>query len=149
MWQCQKIEALSSLELYKILKLRVDTFVVAQARIYPEVDPIDTTAFHLYYEEPVTKEITAYARLFKEAGHVTFGRVVIAENKRGTGFGNDLIDHVLSQCQLHWPDEAIIIEAQEQVTGYYEKHGFTITSKPFLFNHTPHIQMTYRPITKK
>ncbi|MFD1671279.1 GNAT family N-acetyltransferase [Agrilactobacillus yilanensis] len=144
MWSVKKIETMSSLELFKVLKLRVDTFVVAQNRIYPELDANDLKAFHIYYQDDQTGAITAYARVFKEEDHVTFGRVVVAEEQRGTGLGNTLLDQIMACCQQYWPDTLVIIEAQIQVTGYYEKHGFTIHGEKFIFNSTPHIQMRYQ-----
>lgn len=143
MWHIKKMSALSSQEFYQIMKLRVNTFVVEQKRIYPEVDDNDPLAFHIYYEEPDSHEVTAYARAFRVKDQVTFGRVVVAKSKRGTGFGDELLDQILNCCQTQWPNQAISIEAQEQVTGYYANRGFQTVGKPFIFNSTPHIEMHY------
>lgn len=144
MWYQQKFTELTSTDLYDILKLRTDIFVVAQKRIYHEVDEEDPKSIHLYYRDDQTGQLLAYARIFKdEEGQLTFGRVVTAPEARGTGLGNQLLDHIMDYCQAHWPNETIVIEAQQQVVGFYQKHGFVAQGEPFLFNGTPHVLMTY------
>lgn len=145
MWAQQKLNDLNTLDLFNILRLRTDTFVVAQQRIYPELDDHDLSAIHLFHKNDETQVIDAYARIFKTEGTLTFGRVVTAESVRGQGLGNVLADHILAVCAQYWPHEPITIEAQAQVTGFYEKHGFKVTSDPFIFNSTPHVQMQYQP----
>ncbi|GEN94199.1 GNAT family N-acetyltransferase [Pediococcus ethanolidurans] len=144
MWQIKKIDELSSLELYHLLKLRIDTFVVEQTRIYHELDDNDLIAYHLYYQDKTNSDVLAYARIFEVDDHVTFGRVVITKKLRGTGMGKQLIERILSLCQEKWPNKEIIIEAQAQVAGFYEKFGFKKSSEPFIFESTPHVEMKYR-----
>lgn len=144
MWQIKKIDELSSLELYHLLKLRIDTFVVEQTRIYHELDDNDLIAYHLYYQDKTNSDVLAFARVFEVDDHVTFGRVVITKKLRGTGMGKQLIERILSLCQEKWPNKEIIIEAQIQVTGFYKKFGFKQSSKPFIFNNTTHVEMNYR-----
>lgn len=144
MWQIKKINEWSSLDLYHLLKLRIDTFFVEQTRIYHELDDNDLIAYHLYYQDKTNSDVLAYARVFEVDDHVTFGRVVITKKLRGTGMGKQLIERILSLCQEKWPNKEIIIEAQIQVTGFYKKFGFKQSSKPFIFNNTTHVEMNYR-----
>ncbi|MCY9807389.1 GNAT family N-acetyltransferase [Lentilactobacillus senioris] len=147
MWSQKKFLELTSSDFYDIIKLRTDIFVVEQKRIYHEVDEEDKKAVHLYYRDDVTGQLWAYARIFREDdGQLTFGRVVTAPAARGKGLGNQLLDHILAYCQAKCPGETIKIEAQQQVVGFYEKHGFVAQGEPFIFNNTPHVLMTY---TKK
>ena len=91
MWIIKPFNELTTNELFGILYLRTRIFVVAQKRIYQEVDLSDPKAIHVF--KMVDGKVIAYARIFKEADHVTFGRVVTAPEYRGQGYGKDLLDH--------------------------------------------------------
>ena len=86
MWFRKKLTELNSIEFYQILKLRIDTFVVEQERIYHELDEKDLEAVHVYHANE-QGEIDAYARVFEEGEHLVFGRVVTAQSARGQGLG--------------------------------------------------------------
>ena len=94
MWSRKKLTELNPIEFYQILKLRIDTFVVEQERIYHELDEKDLEAMHVShaYEQG---EIDAYARVFEEGAHLVFGRVVTARSVRGQGLGGQLIREIL------------------------------------------------------
>lgn len=143
MLHIKKIGDMDSLEFYKIVRLRIDTFVVEQHRIYHELDDHDLAAFHVYYINDQTGAAEGYARVFKTAGHVTFGRVVTSKDTRGTGLGSRLIGAIIAFCKEQWPNEEIIIESQEQVVGFYQKRGFRTFGEPFTFEGTPHVEMRY------
>ncbi|WP_338343885.1 GNAT family N-acetyltransferase [Fructobacillus evanidus] len=141
MWQKKTMDNLTADEFYQTLKLRIDTFVVEQNRIYHELDENDPKAIHVFYQENVKQPALAYARIFENGDHVTFGRVVTASEARGTGLGNQLMTQILAVCQENWPTQTIEIESQEQVVGFYEKFGFTAIGQPFIFEGTPHVTM--------
>lgn len=65
MWSRKKLTELNPIEFYQIIKLRIDTFVVEQERIYPELDEKDLEAVHVYHANE-QGEIDAYARVFEE-----------------------------------------------------------------------------------
>lgn len=142
MWYKKYLPELDTLEFYKILKLRIDTFVVEQERIYHELDEKDLTAVHIFQVNK-QEEVDAYARVFEEGEKVVFGRLVTAPSARGKGLGNRLVEEILSLCEKKWPRKIIEIEAQEQVVGLYEKFGFVTQGEPFIFESTPHIKMIY------
>ena len=143
MWYKKYLPELDTLEFYKILKLRIDTFVVEQERIYHELDENDLTAVHIFHVNE-QEEVDAYVRVFEEDEKVVFGRLVTAPSARGKGFGNRLVEEILSLCEKKWPRKIIEIEAQEQVVGLYEKFGFVTQGAPFIFESTPHIKMIYK-----
>lgn len=145
MWKIKKFEELSSREIYEILKLRIDTFVVEQKRIYHELDKNDLTAFHIFYQNEQDFSVQAYSRIFKTDNYVTFGRVVTSQRFRGHGLGKKLLEQILIFCQQKWPNEEIIIHAQIQVVDFYKNHGFIQIGKPFEFNLTPHVEMMHKP----
>ena len=143
MWHKKYLQELDTLEFYKILKLRIDTFVVEQERIYHELDEKDLKAVHIFHVNKQEK-IDAYARVFVEDGKVVFGRLVTAPSARGKGLGNRLVEEILLLCEKKWPRKIIEIESQEQVVGLYEKFGFVTQGEPFIFESTPHIKMIYK-----
>ena len=143
MWYKKYLPELDTLEFYKILKLRIDTFVVEQGRIYHELDEKDLTAVHIFHVNE-QEEVDAYTRVFEEEGKVVFGRLVTAPSARGKGLGNRLVKEILILCEKKGPGKMIEIEAQKQVVGLYEKFGFVTQGAPFIFESTPHIKMIYK-----
>lgn len=141
MWQIKKFSELSAKELFDILYLRTEIFVVDQNRVYQEVDEHDLESVHIY--DVIDGKIVAYARVFPQNGNVTFGRVLTDPNYRGQGLGNQLMEQVLQVIHTEFPDKKIEIEAQVQVEGFYKKFNFETHGEPFLFNHTPHLKMTH------
>lgn len=139
MWKTKKLNDMTSMELYQCLKLRVDTFVVEQSRIYHEVDADDLKALHVFHFDDQQK-VDAYARVFPDGDHISFGRVVIAKSVRGTGMGTPLMKHILAACQQLQPRQIVIL-AQQQVSGFYEHFGFRQVGQPFIHESTPHIKM--------
>ncbi|CAH1855924.1 GNAT family N-acetyltransferase [Convivina praedatoris] len=144
MWKIKKMAELTAEEFYQILKLRIDTFVVAQQRIYHELDDNDPQASHVFYQAEDVNQVNAYARVFIEDDHITFGRVVTSPATRGSGLGAKLVKQILQLCSQQWPGKTIEIEAQEQVVGFYEKFNFISEGEPFIFESTPHVTMIWQ-----
>lgn len=140
MWETKTFAELSAKELYEILYLRTEIFVVAQYRVYQEVDEHDLDSIHIF--KVIDGKIAAYARVFKQNGNVTFGRVVTDPKFRGQGLGKELMVHVLGVIQTKFDHPEVEIEAQVQVQDFYRKFNFQSEGDVFLFNHTPHIKMT-------
>ncbi|AVK64303.1 GNAT family N-acetyltransferase [Lactobacillus sp. CBA3606] len=139
MWSIKQFKDLTTAELYAIYELRVKTFVVEQHRIYQEVDAIDLKAIHIFKTE--ANKIVAYARLFKEDDHCSFGRVVVDQRRRGQHLGGALMTQLLTVAADRFPQLPIQIEAQIQVTGFYDHFGFRAVGQPFIFNQTEHQKM--------
>ncbi|MCW8348775.1 GNAT family N-acetyltransferase [Vibrio sp. ZSDZ65] len=143
-WKTKTFNELSTLELYQLLKLRVDVFVVEQTCPYPELDDKDhQEGVHqlLGYDED---ELVACARLLPQGAsyhNVSIGRVATKESHRGNGLGHILIDHAIQECHRLWPDENIMIGAQYHLQAYYGKHGFFACSEQYLEDDIPHIDM--------
>ena len=143
MWFRKKLTELNPIEFYQILKLRIDTFVVEQERIYHELDDKDSEAVHVFHTNK-DGEIEAYARVFEEGEHLVFGRVVTAQSARGQGLGGKLIREILQLCSEKWAGKVIRIEAQEQIVELYKKYGFEEVGRSFIFESTPHVTMVYK-----
>lgn len=123
-WQAKSFDELSREEFFDIAYERIRTFVIAQHRPYQEIDATDKVARHILGYQ--AGQLVAYARVFREAGHVTFGRVLTIPEQRGTGLGHQLM---------------VQIEAQIDKQHFYEKFGYAAISAVFDFNGTPHIRM--------
>ncbi|KGJ92583.1 GCN5-related N-acetyltransferase [Colwellia psychrerythraea] len=143
-WMCLNFSELSTEQLYDILKLRVDVFVVEQTCPYPELDNKDRAegVFHLLgYQQG---KLLAYSRLLSPGisyKNVSFGRVVIDKQGRGLGLGQALISKALEHCQQLWPNQDIDIGAQEYLLRFYGKYDFKAISETYLEDDIPHIDM--------
>ena len=137
---CKHFNDLTAKELYEILRLRVNVFVVEQNCSYPEVDGKDLDAWHLWFEDE--DGIAGYLRLlapgvsFKEA---SIGRVIA--KKRRCGIGSKLMQAGIEKMKEVYGDTDIRIEAQVYAREFYEKAGFVKVSEEFLDDGIPHIEM--------
>jgi ElaA protein len=144
-WQVKHFRQLSVDELYDILKLRIDVFVVEQTCYYPDLDNIDKhqDTLHLFcYEQG---KVSAYLRILAKGQsydeYISIGRVIVAEQARGTGMGNKLMVEALKVSQQYFPEERLKISAQEHLEKYYNNHGFERISAMYLEDNIPHIAM--------
>ncbi|MEZ8825499.1 GNAT family N-acetyltransferase [Vibrio amylolyticus] len=144
-WLCLPFNQLTTLQLYQLLKLRVDVFVVEQNCPYPELDnkDIQDDVYHLLgYSK---QDLVACARLLPAGisySEVSIGRIATSEMARGNGLGNNLLSEALIQTQSLWPDQSITIGAQEHLFRFYQAHGFEQISEMYLEDGIPHIDMT-------
>ena len=127
-------------ELYEILRLRVDIFVLEQRCLYPEIDGRDPGAWHVFFREEGA--IKAYLRVlppgvsFPEAA---LGRVLAAERRRG--LGSRIVAEGIRIAREKLGTEVLMLEAQTYARGLYEKAGFRQVSEEFLEDGIPHILM--------
>lgn len=128
---------LTNRELYEILRLRVDVFVVEQACPYPEIDGKDLDAIHIYLENE--GQILAYARVYKEDGQIHLGRVIAKERRKG--HGSLILKEAIRAAKEKYQAKKIIIEAQTYAKKLYKKVGFVEDSEPFLLDGIEHIKM--------
>ena len=137
----KRFEDLTTHELYEILKLRVNIFVVEQNCPYPELDDKDKSAWHVYFRED--GEIIAYLRVldpgvsFPEVG---IGRVI--STRRRCGLGTKLLREGIKTAREQMHADTIKLEAQTYARAFYERQGFRQTSEEFLEDGIPHIEMT-------
>jgi ElaA protein len=144
-WSLKPFDALSPHELYDLLQLRCEVFVVEQNCPYLDPDGKDRHpgAFHLM-GRAATGELVAYLRLlpagvsFEEA---SFGRVVTSPRWRGQGLGDALVAEALRRIEALWPRQPVRIGAQAHLVGYYGKHGFAVASDAYDEDGIPHREM--------
>lgn len=136
----KRFEELSTEELYRILKVRFEVFIMEQNCIYPEIDGRDQHSFHVYLGDDIG--IKAYLRVVdKGISHeeVSIGRVLTTE--RGIGLGNRILSEGIRVARERMKADRIVIEAQSYAKEYYEKFGFIQISEEYLEDGIPHIQM--------
>lgn len=141
-WQIKPFEVLSVNELYQVLQLRSEIFVVEQNCVYQDIDNKDQKALHLLGE--FEGKIVAYARLFKAKDYfdqASIGRVIVDANHREKKWGHDLMREAIAGIKLHFNETKITISAQLYLKKFYESHGFVQTSEMYLEDDIPHIEM--------
>ncbi len=141
-WKIKSFETLTVQELYDILRLRSEIFVVEQNCVYLDLDGKDKKALHLFgiFED----KIVAHARLLKPGisfVHASIGRVTVDSNYRDRKWGNDLMRQAIAGVLHHYGETQITIGAQLYLKKFYESHGFVQTSEMYLEDDIPHIQM--------
>ncbi|OLF50996.1 GNAT family N-acetyltransferase [Pseudomonas chlororaphis] len=143
-WLCKHHTDLGKEQLYAILQLRTEVFVVEQKCAYQEVDGLDLEGDTCHLMAWDDDQLVAYLRLLdpnSQGGDVVIGRVVIAPQARGQGLGHELMEHALKQAEKHWPQMPIYLSAQAHLQGYYGRYGFVVVGEEYLEDDIPHIGM--------
>lgn len=141
-WKIKRFEELSVNELYDLLRLRSEIFVVEQKCVYLDLDGKDKVALHLLGE--IEGKIVAYTRLFKAGisfDNASIGRVVVNANFRDRKWGHDLMRESIAGIKCHFGESQITIGAQLYLQKFYESHGFVQSSEMYLEDDIPHIEM--------
>lgn len=124
-WVCKSFEELSLYELYAILQLRSEVFVVEQHCYYQDVDDKDQKSFHLIGLKDGL--LVAYSRLLPPGisyNEPSIGRVVLRADARGTGIGKELMEESLNRCYELFGKQPVKIGAQYHLKAFYESLGF-------------------------
>ncbi len=142
-WQCKHYEALTRDELYGLLALRCEVFIVEQSCVYLDVDGEDCSAWHLFAQDGqgrICACLRALPRRGEEPMHL--GRIVVSPACRGTGLGRELVRRGLEQA-VALGESAVAIMAQAHLQGFYESLGFRATSQPYDSTGVLHIDMLW------
>ncbi len=129
-------------ELYELLRVRAEVFVVEQDCVYQDMDGDDQVSVHLWLTDG--GKVVALCRVCPAGTHmeeVSIGRVITTE--RGKGYGKRIMLEGIKVAQEHFNAKRIDIEAQEYARGFYEQVGFRQSSEPFILDGIPHIRMTW------
>ena len=130
-------------ELYELLRVRSEVFVVEQNCVYQDLDKDDQKSVHLWLT--IADKVVALARVCPAGTHmqeISIGRVITTE--RGKGFGRQIMLHAIDAAKGYFDAQQIDIEAQEYAKGFYEGVGFQQSSDTFMLDGIPHIKMTLR-----
>lgn len=141
-WQIKRFNELSLEQLYQIMALRNQVFVVEQNCPYQDLDNKDQVALHVcgFYNE----KLVAYARLF-DAGiyfkDPAIGRVIVSMEARKFKIGHDLMRNSIAAVAKYYSRDSITISAQVYLTKFYQQHGFLQVGDEYLEDGIPHIEM--------
>lgn len=135
-------EMLDVHQLYELLQLRSEVFVVEQECVYQDLDGKDGEAIHILgYKEG---EIIAYTRVFSPGAYfpeASIGRVVVKQSFRGKQYGHDILQASIEYIEQTYGSTSIRLSAQQYLVDFYKSHGFTATGKGYLEDGIPHIAM--------
>lgn len=133
-------------QLYQVLQLRSEVFVVEQNCVYQDIDGKDQKALHvLGYKN---NKLLAYTRIFKSGDYfeeASIGRVVVIDSERKYGYGYDVMETTVATIYEELGKQDIRISAQTYLIDFYNKLGFQETGKIYLEDGIPHINMVKRP----
>lgn len=133
---------LTAQQIYDILQLRSEVFVVEQDCVYQDIDGHDDKAFHvLFYDKDL---LVAYSRILPPGAYfdeLSIGRVIVKETHRSQKLGHELMKVSIEFALTKFPKSMIKISAQQYLIKFYESHGFVISGEGYLEDGIPHIGM--------
>lgn len=144
-WELKKFEDLKTEDIYKILKIRNEVFIVEQLCPYQDCDGKDENAYHLYLEDK--GKIIAYLRILKKGvsyDQISIGRVLVHKDYRGKGIARKLMLKALNFIDVNLNEREVKIQAQSYLVNFYGSLGFKKTSEEYLEDDIPHIDMLYK-----
>lgn len=139
---CKTFEELSKDELYDLLQLRSEVFVVEQQCIYQDIDGKDKKALHVMGFK--NNKMIAYTRIFKAGDYfdkASIGRVLVKKGERKYGYGHIILKASIKNIQKEFSETEIKISAQTYLEKFYESHGFKKQGEMYLEDDIPHITM--------
>ena len=146
-WEIKKFNELNVEEVYEILKLRNEVFVVEQQCIYEDCDDKDKRAYHLFGEED--GKIVAYLRILEKGisyNEISIGRVLTNKEYRGRGFAKEMMIKAIEFIENSLNEKIIRISAQEYLLNFYSSLKFVKASDMYLEDGIPHVEMLYKDI---
>ena len=133
---------LSTQELYSILQLRSEVFVVEQDCVYQDLDGKDQLAYHvLGYKDSI---LIAYARVFKPGDYFSkssIGRIIVKNTHRRFKYGDHLVKNSIEFIEKKFKEKEILISAQAYLINFYNNLGFEQKGEQYLEDDIPHIKM--------
>ena len=131
-------------DLYQILRLRSEVFVVEQDCVYQDIDNKDQNAIHLYYKE--NDQIVAYTRIFKAGDYYEnpcIGRVLVSKKNRGNDLGKKIMIDSMEYIKQNIKGEKIELSAQKYLDKFYKDLGFYKIGEDYLEDGIPHQRMIF------
>jgi ElaA protein len=154
-WKRVAFGDLTPHQLYELLQLRTDVFVMEQACAFQDMDGYDHLAVHLLGTAVEASAVVgqvapliAYARLFPAGvkfAEASIGRVITRDTVRGTGLGHLLIREAMASVGALWGVQPIRIGAQSRLIAYYRQHGFVEVGATYLEDNIDHQDMVWNP----
>jgi ElaA protein len=142
-WELKKFKELSPEELYALLRLRAEVFVVEQTCAFQDLDNKDQHCYHLLGHE--NDILVAYTRLVPPGiayDTASIGRVVTSPAYRKKGYGKLLMQQSIEKCTALFGDTTLTIGAQCYLLSFYRSFGFVPSGEMYLEDGIEHIEMT-------
>lgn len=143
-WKLKKFEELSTVELYEILKLRSEVFVVEQNCPYQDLDDKDKVAYHLFLED--NHCVVAVLRILPEGvsyDETAIGRVIVKKSHRGRGISKDMMKKAIEFIGFNLGKDKIKLSGQAYLTDFYCNLGFKKVSDCYLEDGIEHFEFLY------
>ena len=142
-WSIKSFDELNKNELYDLLKLRSEVFVVEQNCVYQDIDDKDIKGTHFFGQDG--SDLIAYLRV-TEVGvfypnHISIGRVVVKQTHRNKKLGNEILAKAIDFCRKKFPKTPIKISAQTHLKSFYNQLGFEFKGEAYLEDGIPHCAM--------
>ncbi|SRR5690554_135325 len=141
-WEAKYFSELTIEELYGLLRLREQVFIIEQNCVYPDLDNKDQKAVHVLGK--LDGKIIAYSRLFKPGDYfdtASIGRVVTDNSYRNLKIGHTLVAKSIEEIKNYFNQERITISAQCYLLEFYKSLGFEPIGEQYLEDGIPHIRM--------
>lgn len=141
-WKIKTFPELSTKELYQILKIRQEVFIVEQTCYYLDADGYDDKALHIWAERE--GEVLAYCRLFNPGikyPEASIGRVLTNQKFRKMKLGKILLKIALTAIETRFRTKSVRISAQDYLLKFYSEFGFLDTGLKYLEDDIPHTEM--------
>ncbi|MER3375770.1 MAG: GNAT family N-acetyltransferase [Allomuricauda sp.] len=138
-------DELSTDELYQILRLRSEVFVVEQDCVYQDIDNKDQKALHVLGLK--NGKLVAYTRMFKPGDYfknASIGRVVVSQEQRKYGYGKQIMQVSMAALEQRFPKTTLEISAQKYLLKFYTDLGFEAIGEEYLEDGIPHVRMLYK-----
>lgn len=140
----KSFDKLSTKELYDLLQLRSEVFVVEQDCVYQDIDGKDQKALHILgFKDEL---LVAYTRIFKPGDYfelASIGRVVVKENQRLYKYGYDIMKASIQAIKTEYNQTKIKISAQCYLKRFYNNLNFLEVGEQYLEDGIPHVAMLY------
>ena len=140
--EAKKFSELSVKELYELLKLRTEIFVVEQECIYQDIDGKDNKAVHILGKQEDT--LVAYTRIFNGGDYYdepSIGRVVVDKKRRGEDKGKEIMNESINYIKNNMQEKEIVLSAQKYLDKFYRDLGFKSEGEDYLEDGIPHQKM--------
>ncbi len=147
-WSIKSFEELGKQELYDILRLRAEVFVLEQDSPYNDLDGLDRTSRHLTATD-ATGELAVYLRILpvgsEREGMASLGRFIVAPRYRGLGLAREAMRRGIEACRSLCPEASgIAIQAQTYLEKFYPEFGFVSEGEPYELERRMHVDMILR-----
>lgn len=143
-FECLPFKALNLVQLYRVLALRQEVFIVEQTCYYQDADGKDLDAWHLLGTDSAG-DLVAYARILPQGvaypDYPAIGRIITSAKVRGSGTGRALVAEAIACCERLCGPGPIKIGAQSYLERFYRGFGFEVVGAPYLEDGIPHLHM--------